>query len=191
MWPPRPDQKTDLPVPYAPGSRSGTNVQAGGLIAAGLAMDTTVQATNTALATTNTELSTVNSQLVTGVPPAVANYAVHSLLNQAPTGGPFTVYTFTGAGRIWKASVTLSVGSSTGTGVIQCYARVLVSGSPDLAIVNGAVVGSPAWASATASQVHDGLAVPNSTVIQLDVNNAVVPTGALVQASCLIGVSIP
>lgn len=184
MIPPRPDQRTDLPVPYAPGSRSGAAVQAGSLVAAGLAMDTTVQATNTALAG-------IDAQLVAGVPPAVAGYAVHSLILQPPGTGPYTLYTFTGAGRIWKATVTFSVLSATGTGANQAYAQVLISGGATLAIVEGGVAGNPDADSNTDPELLNGLAVGNGTVIELDVNNAVTPTGVVVRASGLIGVSIP
>lgn len=124
-----------------------------------------------------------------GAPPAVQNYKTAELTLQVP--GIFTMYTFTNAGRIWKATVAYAMGSSGGTGSNQGYSRVKIQGGNTLAIVECVVVSAPAGDSEVDMESYNGFAVPSGTVIQLDVNNNATITGVVQRASALIGVSIP
>jgi len=126
-----------------------------------------------------------------GVPPAVPGLGSGSQTLQGPGTGPYTMYTFASAGRIWAANISYSMGSSGGTGSNQGYARVRVAGGATLAIVECCVVGAPAQDSNTDSQTFPGLSVPAGTVVQLDVNSATTITGVVQRGSGLVVVSIP
>ena len=126
-----------------------------------------------------------------GMAPAVANYQAKAQILQPPGGSPFTMFTFTAAGRIWAATVSFSMGSSGGTGSNQGYARVRIQGGATLAICECCVVGNPSADSNGSDIPYNGIAVPSGTVVQLDVNGGTTITGVVLRASGLVGVSIP
>ena len=125
--------------------------------------------------------------------PAVPNLDGHALILQPP--GTYTLYTFPAAGRIWAAAVTFGMATSVNVGNVSGYARLNIAGGLTLAIVECAIASTsattPSQDSNTDPATYYGLAVPEGTVINLDVNNGVAVAGVQQRASCRLQVSIP
>lgn len=152
----------------------------------GLAKDATVAAGNA-------QLTAANAQLVAGVPPAVSNTQSGTQILKSGSGSPYTVFTMPAAGRLWVAAVSFSMvaGSGSAGASQQSYCQLVTAGGKTLALVECAVTGTAESDSNTAVVTYPGLALANGTVINLDVNNAVIVTGILQRGSGLVVVSIP
>jgi hypothetical protein len=123
--------------------------------------------------------------------PFVPNTKSGEQILQSPGGSPYTMFTFTRAGRIWAASVSIGVGVTGGSGTQNAYARVRVQGGVTLAITECVVAGATGSDSNGSDQTFPGLAVPANTVVQLDVNAGGTISGGVLRASGVVVVSIP
>lgn len=127
-----------------------------------------------------------------GTAPYVKNAVTEEKILQSP--GIYTLYTFTASGRIWAASVSLGIGTTSGSGTSQVYARVYVSGASGvgtLAIVEACVAGATSNDSNDDANQYPGLLVPSGAVVHLDVNNGGGLSGGVIRASGLVAVSVP
>ena len=168
-----------------------------GWAASGLAKDTSVTAISgqagwvtSGLAKDSTAASSL-TQLQTGVPPAVSGTVGGDVILQGPGGSPYTIYTFTGNGRIWVASVSLNICSSGATGSNQIYARVYVVSGRTLAYCEAGIVGNPAQDSNGDSNTYPGISVLSGAVVKLDINNGASVTGAVIRGGGIFVGSIP
>lgn len=151
----------------------------------GPAKDTSVNALHAPGKTISAEAQNI------GIPPAVPGMVGNSIILQNPGGSPYTIYTFTANGKMWVASVSLSAGSSGGSGTNLLYARVYTSTGFTLAYCEVATEGAPSSGENGDSNSYPGFAAPAGTVILLDINNAIAPTGLLVRGGGLFVGSIP
>lgn len=127
-----------------------------------------------------------------GTAPYVKNAVTAEKILQSP--GIYMLYTFTAAGRIWAASVSLGIGTSGGSGTSQVYTRVYVTGAAGvgtLAVVECCVAGTVANDSNDDANQYPGLLVPSGAVVHLDVNNNVSLSGGVIRGSGLVAVSVP
>lgn len=193
-WPKRPDQRRPVPVPYTPGSRSGVTAQVTNFATSGLALDTTVQAVNSTLGTPQQDHTGVNllNQIQTaGAQPFVPNMHSASATLKNPAGSPYNIHTFTAASRVWGATVSSGISTTSGSGSTSAYALVRTGGGVVLAIVELTVAGTTAYDSDTAVVSIPGIPVANGDTLILDVNNAVGIGGGTARASCTVLFSTP
>lgn len=114
-----------------------------------------------------------------------------SQILQNPGGGPYLIYTFKQAGRIWYAGVSMGMGSSGGTGSNPGYSRVYIQGGIDLCVTECNVVGNPDADSNSQNAVFPGLVAAKGTKIFLDVNGAAGINGIVIRGSGNVAVTLP
>lgn len=192
--PKRPDQRRVPPIPYTPGSRSGTTTQVTNFATSGLALDTTVQAVNSTLGVPqqdHTGQGLLTQIQTAGAQPWVPNMHSASSILQGPGASPYTVHTFAAPSRIWGASVSMGVGVSGGSGTKQYYSLVKTAGGIVLAFVELVTEGATDKDSNTNTVQIPGIPVISGDQILLDVNAGAAISGGVGRASCNVLYSVP
>lgn len=193
-WLRRPDQRPQVPVPYAPGSRSGLTAQVTNFATSGLALDATVQSVNSTLGAPQQDLTGANllTQIKNaGAQPWVPNVHSASAILKNPSSSPVTIHTFLVNSRIWSALVTSGVDTTAGTASTAAYALVKTSGGVVLSIVELIVAGAVAYNSGTAVVQIPGIPILAGDSLILDINAGVGIGGGAMRASCTVLFSTP
>lgn len=133
----------------------------------------------------------VNDLHSEGIPPSVPGIVGGEQILQTPGAGPYVIYTFPNAGKIWQASVSLSAGVTGGVGTNLIYARVYINGGRTLAYCEVGIAGANDSGANGDANSFPGFAVPVGTMIMLDVNGGAAIAGGLIRGGGIFVGSIP
>lgn len=129
-----------------------------------------------------------------GSPAAVQNCQTFSTLRRGVSGSPFTLGTFSAAGRIWTVVLSFSArtDSAFAPGTAGVYASVLTNiGGLTLATVNLGISAPSQVANGQSEPPIPGIPVRLGESVLLDVNNAVTVPDLLLLTSAVVFYSIP
>jgi hypothetical protein len=132
-------------------------------------------------------------QMNLGVPPGVGQIASVKHLFGGPSGSPYTLFTFPKKGRIWGASLSVSIAASASYAgaTSNVYAELATGSGITLEIVELAVTNINQVEVDHGDMPLNGLPIAAGDTILLDVNNGTLISDTTIRASGFVLYSVP